>query len=334
MEGYAFIKRMMKTYIDYTEVIVLKIGIIGAGAMGSLYGGILAEAGHEVYFIDVYEAHVDAVNANGLIINKNGEERAVKGIRATTKAEEVGPVELAIVFVKSTITDIAVQSNKAVFDENTIVLTLQNGLGNIEKIETVVDASQIIAGTSANGANMAGPGKVNHAGFGGTTIGELSGEITDRIREIERVLSAKELGPVKISENVIGLIWDKLLVNVGINPLTALTHMRNGELLDYPETTMLMDTVVNEAIVVAKAKGITLGFADPLGHVKDVTIATSGNISSMLSDILNHRKTEIDNINGAIVREGKVLGIPTPANEMVTNLMKGKEKTKLNVKID
>lgn len=309
----------------------MKIGIIGAGAMGSIYGGILAEAGHEVHFIDVYEPHVDAVNQNGLIINKNGEERTIRGIHATTKPEEVGPVELAIVFVKSTITDIAVQSNRAVFDENTIVLTLQNGLGNIEKIETVVDASQIIAGTSANGANMAGPGKVNHAGFGGTTIGELSGELTDRIRLIKDVLSPTELGPVLISENVMGLIWDKLLANVGINPLTALTGLRNGELMEVPETEELMDALVNEGIQVAKAKGIQLGYEDSLGHVKDVTRATAGNISSMLSDVLNHRRTEIDNINGAIVREGAKLGIDTPANAMVTKLIKGKENSKLNI---
>ena len=236
---------------------------------------------------------------------------------------------MAIVFVKSTITDLAVESNRALLDENTIVLTLQNGLGNIEKIETVVDASQIIAGTSANGANMAGPGKVNHAGFGGTTIGELSGEMTERIERIRDLLSAPELGPIQVSDNVIGLIWDKLIVNVGINPLTALTGLRNGELLDYPETESLMDAVVQEAVAVAEAKGIQLGFADSLAHCKDVTRATAGNISSMLSDVLNKRRTEIDNINGAIVREGEKLGVPTPVNAIITKLIKGKEQSKL-----
>ncbi len=307
----------------------MKIGIIGAGAMGSLYGGILAEQGHEVAFIDIYKEHVDAINRDGLVLNKNGVERTIKGITATSDASEVGPVELAIVFVKSTITDLAVESNRALLDENTIVLTLQNGLGNIEKIETVVDASQIIAGTSANGANMAGPGKVNHAGFGGTTIGELSGEMTERIERIRDLLSAPELGPIQVSDNVIGLIWDKLIVNVGINPLTALTGLRNGELLDYPETESLMDAVVQEAVAVAEAKGIQLGFADSLAHCKDVTRATAGNISSMLSDVLNKRRTEIDNINGAIVREGEKLGVPTPVNAIITKLIKGKEQSKL-----
>lgn len=305
----------------------MKIGIIGAGAMGSLYGGILAEAGNEVHFIDVYEPHVEAVNKNGLVIVKNGEERMIQGIHATTNAEEVGPVELAIIFVKSTITDIAVQSNRAVFGEETIALTLQNGLGNIEKIETVLPESQIIAGTSANGANMSGPGVVNHAGFGGTTIGEISGELTERIQIINEILSPTELGPVQISENVMGLIWDKLLANVGINPITALTGLKNGDLLKCQETAELQDALVREGIEVARAKGIRLGYDDSLAHVKEITKATAGNISSMLSDVMNQRRTEIDNINGAIVREGQKLGIPTPANAVVTQLIKGKEKS-------
>lgn len=307
----------------------MKIGIIGAGAMGSLYGGVLAEGGHEVWFVDVFEPHIQAVNERGLIIEKEGKPRTIQGIRATSDATQVGPVELAIVFVKSTLTDIAVAGNRALFDENTTVLTLQNGVGNIEKMAQTLDASQIVAGTSANGANSIEPGAIRHAGWGGTAIGELDGRVTPRIERLAKILGTGELGPVSVSENVLGLIWDKLLVNVGINPVTALTRLRNGELLEGADTEHLMETLVREGAAVAEAKGIRLMHTDAVAHCKEVARATAQNISSMLADVLNGRKTEIDNINGAIVREGAALGIATPANETVTALIQGWERTKL-----
>ncbi len=297
--------------------------------MGSLYGGVLAEDGHEVWFIDVFEEHVNRVNADGLIIQKEGARRTIRNISATTRAEDAGVVDLAIIFVKSTITDIAVQGNSAIFGPDTIVLTLQNGIGNIEKIAAVVSNQQIIAGTSANGASFAGPGIINHAGWGGTTIGELDGTKTQRIEKIAQILGTGELGPVNISNNVIGLIWDKLLVNAGINPLTALMRLRNGELLQHPEVLEIFDSIVKEGIRVARAKGITLGYEDSVAHCKSVAEATAENISSMLADVLQGRKTEIDNINGAIVREGRELGVETPVNEIITNLIKGLEHANL-----
>ena len=221
----------------------MKIGIIGSGAMGSLYGGILAEAGNEVHLIDVFEAHIDKINKDGLCIVKDGNERYIKNIKATKNPDEVGIVDLAIVFVKSTITDIAVKGNSSILDEKTTVLTLQNGLGNIEKINQSVDGHQIIAGTSTNGGSMIEPGKVNHAGSGGTIIGEIDGKVTDRIKSLCHALDLEELGPCSISENVMGLIWDKLLVNVGINPLTALTGLKNGELLDYEESVEILESL-------------------------------------------------------------------------------------------
>lgn len=306
----------------------MKIAIIGSGAMGSLYGGILAEAENEVYFIDVFQEHVDKINENGLCIVENGVERYIKNVKATTNAHEVGKVNLAIVFVKSTITDIAVRQNNAVFDKNTIVLTLQNGLGNIEKINSVVDITQIIVGTSSNGASIIEPGKINHAGNGGTTIGELDGTITVRIKELAKLLNLPKLGSTKISNNVMGLIWDKLLINVGINPLTAITGLKNGQLLENNESILLLERLVSEGIEVAKALKIKLGFEDAEG-CKDVCRATAANTSSMLADVLNNRKTEIMNINGVIVKEGKKLNIQTPINEIMTNLILLKEKSYL-----
>ena len=304
----------------------MKIAIIGSGAMGSLYGGILAENGHEVYFIDVFKEHVDAINHKGLCIVKDNKERYIKNVKAVVDSSSIGIVDLAIVFVKSTITDIAVEENKSILGKNTIVLTLQNGLGNIEKINKVVDISQIIVGTSANGASFIEPGKIRHSGHGGTVLGEISGEKTKRINKIYEIMNLDELGNAKISENVMSLIWEKLIVNCGINPLSALTNLKNGGLLETRESEEILENIVAEAIEVAKKSNIKLSF-DNADYCKEVCRATSGNISSMLSDVLNNRKTEIMNINGAIVRIGKELGVDTPYNEIMTNLILLKEKS-------
>jgi len=303
----------------------LKVVIVGAGAMGSIYGGFLAEAGNEVYFLDVFKEHVDNINKDGLWIEGTSGDRYIKGLKATSDPEEVGIVDLAIVFVKSTITDLAIKQNKAVIGPGTTVLTLQNGLGNIEKLKTVVKESQIIAGTTSHGASLLGPGKIKHAGHGATVIGELDGSVTERIKMIAKVFQNAKLDPVTISENVMGLIWDKLLVNVGINPVTAITNLKNGEILDYPEILRLSVDAVEEAMKVADAIGIKLETPNAVDHFKEVCKVTGENTSSMLSDVLNKRKTEIDNINGAIVREGVKLGIDTPMNALLTRLVGLKE---------
>ena len=305
----------------------MKIAIIGSGAMGSLYGGLLAESGQDVYFIDVFKEHVDAINKNGICIVEDNEERYIKNVKAVTDSKEINKkVDLAIVFVKSTLTDIAVEGNKSIIDDNTTILTLQNGIGNIEKINKFVDKNQIIVGTSANGASFVEPGKIKHSGNGGTVLGEISGEITDRINEIHNIFNIDSLGGAVLSENVMSLIWEKLIVNCGINPITALTGLKNGELLDNEESLRLMDKVAEEAINVAKASNINLSFEDA-SHIKNVAKATAENTSSMLADILNKRRSEIMNINGAVVRIGKELNVDVSVNEILTNLILLKEKS-------
>lgn len=304
----------------------MKIAIIGAGAMGCLYGGKLsAVPGNQVFLLDVWKAHVDAINQDGLFMEENGELLHYKNITAATNADEVGSVDLAVIFVKSTLTEQAVVSNKAVFGSDTIALTLQNGLGNIDSIGSQIGMNRVIAGTTAHGATMLGAGKMRHAGSGKTMIGELSGATTERITKIAEVFSAAGL-EVEISENVLGLVWDKLLVNVGINALTGITRLKNGALLEYPELEGLLEDAVREGIAVANAKGIMLGFADPVAHTREVCKATATNKSSMLQDILNHKRTEIDMINGAVVREGRSVGIPTPVNQVLCSLIRFFEK--------
>ncbi len=306
----------------------MKIAIIGAGAMGCLYGAKLSASGeNSVYLLDVWQEHVDEINMHGLQMEEADSMITYEHVKASSDAEAVGVVDLAIIFVKSTLTKIATESNKAVFGPNTVALTLQNGLGNIDLISQVIGEENIIAGTTAHGATMLGPGKMRHAGSGKTIIGEISGETTDRIKYIADTLNMVGL-ETEISHNVLGLVWDKLMVNVGINALTGITKLHNGELLNFTALEELLEKAVSEAKAVAEAKGIKLGYADPVQHTKDVCVATAANKSSMLQDVLNQKKTEIDMINGAIVREGKTLGIETPVNLVLTNLIKYFESPK------
>ncbi|SDK86732.1 ketopantoate reductase family protein [Natronincola ferrireducens] len=303
----------------------MKIAIIGAGAMGSLYGGLLAEGGQEVLLVDVWQEHVDTINQWGLSMEGVNGHRTIKNIKATTNPSYAEAMDLVIVFVKSTITHIAVSQHKKLCDNNTTVLTLQNGLGNIEKIMETIDKKNIIAGTTAQGCTLLAPGKINHAGVGDTYIGELDGTTSPRIKEIHKAFTAGGL-KTNISNNVLGLIWGKLLVNVGINALTAITNLRNGQLVEFEETEELLELAVEEALAVAMARGIELPYGDPVAHTKKICRATALNKSSMLQDLLNKRKTEIAMINGAVVTEGEKLGVKTPVNKVLTNLITVLEK--------
>jgi 2-dehydropantoate 2-reductase len=305
----------------------MKIAIVGAGAMGCLYGAKLsAVSTNEVFMIDVWKEHIDAVNENGLLMEENGETLHYGKLKGITKAEQAGPCELAIVFVKSTLTSKAVRENKAVFGPDTVALTLQNGLGNIDLIREEIGDSNVIAGTTAHGATMLGPGRMRHAGIGKTIIGELDGNKTERLEKIVQVFQEAGL-ETELSDNVLGLVWDKLMVNVGINALCGITRLQNGELLNYPELEELLEAAVAEAHSVAKAKGIRLSYNDPISHTKDVCRATAANKCSMLQDILNGKLTEIDMINGAIIREGETVGVAAPVNRTLTNLIKFIQRT-------
>ena len=304
----------------------MKVVVLGSGAMGSLYGGTLAEAGCEVVFVDVWKDHVEAINERGLTIEKPEGEKTIRGMRAVLKASDAGNADLVIVFVKATATEEAMRGALSLVGERTTVLTLQNGLGNVEKLCCFVQSSNVIAGTTGHGAMLLGPGKIRHAGVGDTVIGELDGSRSERIEAIAALLEQAGMAS-KISTNVLGLIWTKLIVNVGINALTAVTGLKNGRLVDFLETETLMKAAIEEACSVAERKGIILEVDEPFEYTRNVAKKTAENRSSMLQDILAKRPTEITVINGAIVDEGKRLGIPTPVNSLLTDMVLVRQQT-------
>jgi 2-dehydropantoate 2-reductase len=301
----------------------MKIAILGAGAMGSIFGGRLSRR-HEVWLIDIWQEHVAAINTVGLQIEADGQTYRFHP-RAVTNAQSVGPADLVIVFVKSIDTAAALSQNNELFQPRTMVLTLQNGWGNAEDISEYVSEANLYLGTTAHGGNVLGPGQVCHAGQGKTFIGVRSGP-PGRARVIADILTESGF-ETNVTDNVTAMIWKKLLINVAINPLTALLNVRNGYLVECEATQEAMANLIREAVTVANTAGIGFDTAAMIKEVKEVARLTGANRSSMLQDVTKKRQTEIDRINGAIVAKGKEVGIATPYNTMALQLIKAMEGT-------
>ncbi|MEN8245897.1 MAG: 2-dehydropantoate 2-reductase [Thermodesulfobacteriota bacterium] len=296
----------------------MKVAVVGAGAMGCLFGGLLAEAGAEVWLIDIWEAHVDAVNKSGLEIEREGKTRTVR-LQAVTDPDTVDQCDLVIVFVKSTHTGDAALSAKRIAGTQGLVLTLQNGMGNADRIAQDVDPLNVIAGTTSYGATMLGPGRIRHAGVGLTTIGMWRNGEAEKAKKVAAFFSRAGF-ETEVAEDVRSIVWGKLLINVGINAITALTGIKNGELMDLETTKALSRAAVEEAAEVAKAQHIHVR-EDVVEHVLEVARATGGNRSSMGQDVDNQRLTEIGAINGVVVKEAERLGMPAPVNRTLTALV-------------
>jgi 2-dehydropantoate 2-reductase len=302
----------------------MKTVMMGAGAMGSLFGGLLTRSGEEVWLVGNRKDQIDTLRSAGLTFEEEGGLQIIP-VNATLDVTSVGKADLVIFFVKTYDTEVAVSDALALEKEDTIFLTLQNGLGNEEVICQKIDRKKVMLGVTGHGATLMGPGHIRHAGWGKTFIGELDHRITDRAVRMTQMLCNAGI-ETEVSSNIHDHVWGKLLVNVGINALTALTGFKNGQLLDYPESARLMEKLVSEAVEVARRKGVHLE-EDPIEKVRKAAKATKENRSSMGQDFDHRQKTEIDAINGAVVREAQPLGIPVPFNQAVTDLVKAIEKS-------
>jgi 2-dehydropantoate 2-reductase len=296
----------------------MKIVIIGAGAMGSLFGGLLSNGNNDVWLLDVWKEHVQAINENGLRIDREGITRTVT-VRATTDPADTGTADLIIIFVKSTQTRTAAETAATLANKTTLVMTLQNGMGNADTISRVMAPDRVIAGTTAHGATLLGPGHIRHAGQGATIMGMWNSPDNSRVQQVVDLFTGAGI-KAEARDDIRQTIWEKLLVNVGINAITALTHIKNGQLLDLESTRALCRSAVEEAAQVATALGISIR-SDVVEHVYNIASATSENRSSMGQDVDNCRLTEIGAINGAVVAEARKRGIPVPVNQTLTALV-------------
>ena len=298
----------------------MKITIIGPGALGTLLATNLIRAKNEVCLLDNNPERAKRLSRDN--IRLEGVSGGYKTrINATTDIKEIGTPEAIFLCVKSYDTESALKGIKHLLGENTYVISLQDGLGNLQLISEYVDSDRIIGGVTSQGATLMDEGCVRHTGKGETVIGQDSGKILGGIREISSILGKANF-PTKISKDINSVIWSRLIINVGINALSAITRLKNGMLVKNEYTREVMRRAVSEAVKVAKRKRVKLMYDDPIQKVEAVCRATADNLSSMLQDVLNRRQTEIDFMNGAIIRQAKSLNIKTPTNEMLTELIK------------
>jgi 2-dehydropantoate 2-reductase len=298
----------------------MKVAVVGAGAMGSLFGALLAEAGNEVWLYDVWLEHVQTMNRNGLQIEREGKTRTVK-VKASDDPQQIGQAELVIIFVKAFQTNSAAETAQAIAGSGGSVMTLQNGMGNADIIAEFIEPERILAGTTSHGATLLGPGSIRHAGSGPTSIGVWA-QTEDGLQRAGQLAEFFNRAGIK-TESVVdvrSVVWNKLLINIGINAITALTGIKNGQILDLENTRELSRAAVMEAISVAQAENIKV-HDDAPDRVFKVAQATALNRSSMGQDVDHRRQTEIAAINGFIVREAKRLGLQAPVNFALTALV-------------
>lgn len=315
----------------------MRIVVVGPGAMGCLFAGLLIESGQkDVWLFDKYESRAKEISKSGLKIEGIGGTRLIQPIKAESNPSEIGNADLVLICVKSYDTESASRSIAPVVSDNTTILTLQNGLNNVETISGILGEDKVLAGVTSHGATMLGIGHIRHAGKGETLIGKphVFSQPAQAVKQTRR-LSAEQVAEVlrsagfqtTVSYEIFRFIWTKLIINAAINPLTAITRLRNGQLLEYDETRKLLSMSAEEAGRVATALGISPAYDDPTSAVEEVCKATSSNISSMLQDILRKKRTEIDAINGAIVNHAKRLGIKAEINATLTYLVKAIERS-------
>lgn len=292
------------------------IAVMGAGAVGCYYGGMLARAGNRVTLVG-REPHVNAVRRSGLRMQTRSFDEAVK-LEATTEVSGTAGADLVLFCVKSPATEAAGASMKTFLSKDAAVLTLQNGVDNAERLAATL-GREVIPAVVYVATEMAGPGHVRHHGRGELVIGRAAA--SPRIAAVLRPAGI----PVEISDNVAGALWSKLVVNCAYNALSAIAQLPYGKLVAAEGVAQVMRDVVNECLAVAKASGVEIP-GDVHAGVRNIAQTMPAQLSSTAQDLARGKPTEIEHLNGLVVRKGDALGVPVPANRLLLALVRLMEK--------
>jgi 2-dehydropantoate 2-reductase len=308
---------------------IMKIVIVGAGAIGRFFGAILGRGGYEVVFLEKDPHVVQAINEKGIHLKKlmvtDPSTTSAVTARATTDGGSVDTCDLIILAVKGYATAVATRSVAHLVNSEAPLLTIQTGLGNIETMAEIVDHTNILGGVTFHGATALQGSEVLHAGVGPTLIGELDGRRTERVKQVKKAFEVSGL-QTTVSTNIVGHIWAKGLVYSAINPLTAVLRLKNGQLVEKMESIALAKRLIDEGKLVAQAYAVQLPRQDLYDRLLEVCGKTAENLSPMLQDILNNRATEIDALNGAIYTMGKHKSVLAPLHQAMTDMIRLLEK--------
>ena len=303
----------------------MKVAVVGCGAMGSVYAALLADAGHEIWAIDSWKEHVDAMKTNGLRLEGASGDRTAR-VNATTKAADAGPCDLVILATKAMHVEQAARSMQPLLRKDTVVLSIQNGLGGPDTAAKVLGRERVLVGVVGGfGASMKAPGHAHHNGWELVRLGELAGPISPRLEAVAEVWRSGGFR-VKCFDDIDQLVWEKLICNVCFSGTCAITERTIIEVIEDPDTWKVASGCAAEAFNVAQARGIKLDFTDPLAYVHAFGMKISKARPSMLLDHQAGRMSEIEAINGAIPVAAKAAGIAAPYNEVVSALVMTKER--------
>jgi 2-dehydropantoate 2-reductase len=300
----------------------MKITVVGAGAMGASYGGHLARAGHEVALLDTWQDHVDAINRNGLRVDGVLGDHRIR-LPASSAPDGTVPADLAIVFVDANNTAKAAETLARLLAPDGFAITFQNGIGNVEKLQAALGCERVLGGSSMCSAASRAPGHVTLTHMGTTSVGETHGRDSPRVQAMLAALRGAGF-EAEHEPNIMGLIWQKFVVNCAVNAIAATTGLRGGEIVRLPELDAFQDRVLDEIMAVTRAKQIRLPNPEIAAKIK-ANCHRKFNKPSMLQHVEAGRGTEIEALNGALIREAKALEIPTPNNEALVALLKGRE---------
>jgi 2-dehydropantoate 2-reductase len=302
----------------------MRIAIVGTGAMGSVYAGILGDAGNEVWAIDSWVEHVEAIRSAGLRVEGASGDRTVR-IRATADPAEAGVCDLVVIATKAVDVEAAARAARPLVGPGTVVLPIQNGLGSADRVAGVLGEEQVAIGVVGGfGASVVGPGHVHHNGWELVRLGERRGPATGRIRRVAKVWGDAGFR-VRTYDDVDQLVWEKLVCNVAFSGTCSVLEWTIGEVLEDASAWQVAASCAREAFAVAQARGIRLSFADPVAYARAFGEKIPGARPSMLLDLLAGRPCEIDVLNGAIPPVARAVGLEAPANETVTALVRAKD---------
>ena len=305
----------------------MKVAVIGPGALGCLLAAKFSLAGEDVRLVDYRPDRAEFLTRQGILLKElQGPATRVKVPVGLADAAE--PVDLAVLTVKAHQSAAAVPCLPRLLGSSGLALTLQNGLGNLEEMARVLGPTRLLGGASILGVTKLGEGEVLLAGLGPTYVGPPPGSLVSPA-EVEKVAALfRRAGlPCEVRGDIEAVLWEKLLANVGINPLTALFQIKNGELPKNPPAWELAMAAASEALAVARASGIKLN-VDPETRLREVCTATAANRSSMLQDVTAGRQTEIEALNAQVMTRGASHGIPTPVNRLLTQLIRALEEAR------
>ncbi len=302
--------------------------IIGPGALGCLLAVRFRAAGETVLLVDYRPERVDLLNRRGLVLRTPDGGQIHQEVPMAL-ASEAGPADLAILTVKAYQTKAAVQNLPRLLGPEGAALTLQNGLGNLEEMARVLGPERLLGGATILGATKLRDGEVLLAGLGQTFIGPPRGSRVppERVAAVAALFRRAGL-PCEVRGDIEVVLWEKLLVNVGINPLTALLGIKNGELPEISPAWGMAVAAATEALAVARAAGVPLA-VDPEARLKEVCTATAANRSSMLQDVSAGRRTEIEALNAQVAGRGADCGVPAPVNHCLTQLIRALEAARM-----